>query len=196
MFGIGTGEILLILVIAMLVVGPERMVEFSRTLGHLVAQFRSMTGEATQEFREAFSLEETEKKPELAAATEAADATTEVVATAAEAQAAPALEASEGAQGGAEAESTETVTLEEVLADELVDGEIEVEASTQPPSIEAETQAEAPVETAAATQIELAALVPEDQDVEPTIIETAEVAPVEVAPQEPAPSPAAKEDQV
>lgn len=57
MFGVGTGEIIVILVIAMLVVGPERMVEFASQLGQFIAKFRRETSSMTQEFREAFSLE-------------------------------------------------------------------------------------------------------------------------------------------
>ena len=57
MFGVGTGEILAILVIAMVVVGPERMVEFASKMGRFIAQFRQQTDSVTKEFREAFSLE-------------------------------------------------------------------------------------------------------------------------------------------
>ncbi len=53
MFGIGTGELILILVIAMLVVGPERMVEYSRRGGRLLAKIRAQTSEVSKEFREA-----------------------------------------------------------------------------------------------------------------------------------------------
>jgi sec-independent protein translocase protein TatB len=76
MFGVGTGEILLILVIAMLVVGPEKMVEFASTLGHMVAKLREETDSVTREFREALNteaaqVEEGEATPEVAAAVEA-----------------------------------------------------------------------------------------------------------------------------
>jgi sec-independent protein translocase protein TatB len=57
MFGVGTGEILVILVIAMLVVGPERMVVFARQLGEWIAKFRQETDSVTAEFREALSLD-------------------------------------------------------------------------------------------------------------------------------------------
>lgn len=55
MFGIGTGELILILVIAMLVVGPERMVEYSRRGGRLLAKIRAQTSEVSKEFREALN---------------------------------------------------------------------------------------------------------------------------------------------
>ena len=57
MFGVGTGEIVLILAIAMLVVGPERMVTFARQAGELIAKFRQQTDSVTAEFREALSLD-------------------------------------------------------------------------------------------------------------------------------------------
>ena len=62
MFGIGTGEIILILVIAVLIVGPERMVVFARQAGRLLAQFRQQSDSMTKEFREALALEELEKE--------------------------------------------------------------------------------------------------------------------------------------
>lgn len=62
MFGIGTGEILLILVIAMMVVGPERMVKFARDAGRMLAQFRQQTESMTKEFREALAVDEIEKE--------------------------------------------------------------------------------------------------------------------------------------
>jgi len=58
MFGIGTGEIILIMIIAIMIVGPERMVEFSRTAGRLLAKFRLETDTVRQEFNEALGLEE------------------------------------------------------------------------------------------------------------------------------------------
>jgi sec-independent protein translocase protein TatB len=57
MFGIGTGELLLILVIAMLVVGPERMVDYARRAGVLLAKLRAQTDEVTRDFREALQVE-------------------------------------------------------------------------------------------------------------------------------------------
>ncbi|MFP3895424.1 MAG: twin-arginine translocase TatA/TatE family subunit [Anaerolineales bacterium] len=57
MFGIGTGEVLLILIIATLVIGPEQMVSFARDMGQLLAKFRQETDSVTEEFREALSME-------------------------------------------------------------------------------------------------------------------------------------------
>jgi len=58
MFGIGTAEIILIMIIAMMVVGPERVVEFSRTAGRLLAKFRLETDSVRQEFNDALGLDE------------------------------------------------------------------------------------------------------------------------------------------
>ncbi len=57
MLGVGTGELLLILIIAVLVVGPEKMVEYAGQAGRMIAKFRAMTSDVTSEFRDAFSLE-------------------------------------------------------------------------------------------------------------------------------------------
>ncbi len=53
--GIGAGELLLIMIIAAMVVGPERMVELSRSAGRLLGKLRRETDAITQEFREAIS---------------------------------------------------------------------------------------------------------------------------------------------
>lgn len=193
MFGVGTGELLLILVIAMLVVGPERMVEFSRTMGRMIAQFRHTTDEATKEFREAFSVEELQdlkKEVEAASAdiTSAMSIDTPVTTSPKPATKTTVAPAQEGdAPAETPTEPVQTVTLTEVLGDELVDGEIEVAAPT--PLATAEAQPAQADETSNAVSIDLANLVPEDPDVEPTMIEV-----VEMAPQEPDPSPEGTKD--
>jgi len=58
MFGIGTAELIVILVIGIMVVGPERMVEFAREAGAMLRKFRSETDGVTKEFREALALDE------------------------------------------------------------------------------------------------------------------------------------------
>ncbi|NLG28522.1 MAG: hypothetical protein GX557_11470 [Chloroflexi bacterium] len=54
-FGIGTGELLLIMIIAAMVVGPEQMVRLSRSAGRLLGRLRRETAGIQQEFREAIS---------------------------------------------------------------------------------------------------------------------------------------------
>lgn len=56
MFGIGTEELLLILVIALVVVGPERMPKLARDLGRMVGEFRKTSDELRNEFLNADSI--------------------------------------------------------------------------------------------------------------------------------------------
>ncbi len=46
-FGIGIGEILLVLVFSLIIWGPGRMVEIARTLGKLVHTLRKVTSDLT-----------------------------------------------------------------------------------------------------------------------------------------------------
>jgi sec-independent protein translocase protein TatB len=50
MFGIGTGELLLILVIALVVLGPERMPRVARDIGRVVGDLRRTSDELREEF--------------------------------------------------------------------------------------------------------------------------------------------------
>ena len=56
--GIGTGELIVILIIAVLVVGPDKMVELASKLGRLFVKLRQMTDGATHEFRDALAIDE------------------------------------------------------------------------------------------------------------------------------------------
>jgi len=155
MFGVGTGEILAILVIAMVVVGPERMVEFASKMGRFIAQFRQQTDSVTKEFREAFSLELDEGE------SGEKDSAQEGI---------PAIDATE-------IEDQVSPELESELAAALVDGEIEVDLSEgDEAEVEPALDEELDEEMAEAIEpilVEVAALVPEDEDVEPTVIESA-----------------------
>jgi len=50
MFGIGTEELLLILVIALIVLGPERMPKVARDIGRVVGDLRRASDELREEF--------------------------------------------------------------------------------------------------------------------------------------------------
>ncbi len=60
MFGIGLPELLVIMVVALIVLGPKRIPEVARTLGKGLAEFRRATGDITDEFRNAQTLLEDE----------------------------------------------------------------------------------------------------------------------------------------
>ena len=56
MFGIGTEELMLILVIALVVLGPERMPKLARDLGRMVGEFRKTSDDLRNEFLNADSI--------------------------------------------------------------------------------------------------------------------------------------------
>ncbi|CAK7011583.1 MAG: Sec-independent protein translocase protein TatB [Desulfovibrio sp.] len=58
MFGLGGGEILIILVVALLVLGPEKLPRFMRTVGKAVGELRR----ASTEFQRTMNLELAEKE--------------------------------------------------------------------------------------------------------------------------------------
>jgi Tat protein translocase TatB subunit len=56
MFGIGFSELLVILVIALVVLGPKRLPEVARALGRGLAEFRRATADITDELRNAQNM--------------------------------------------------------------------------------------------------------------------------------------------
>ena len=71
MFGIGTGELLLLLLIALLVLGPERMPKLARDLGKTMGDLRKTSEELQKEFLNADRTLNAEKM--LGVATAAAE---------------------------------------------------------------------------------------------------------------------------
>lgn len=57
---IGTGELVLILIIALIVVGPSKLPELGRALGKTLNEFKKVS----KEFKEDLSIEDTPKKAE------------------------------------------------------------------------------------------------------------------------------------
>lgn len=62
MFGIGTPELLVILVVALIVVGPKRLPEIARALGKGLAELRRATSGLTEELHNAGILLEEEAR--------------------------------------------------------------------------------------------------------------------------------------
>ena len=60
MFGIGFQELLVIMVVALIVLGPKRIPELARALGKGLAEFRRATADVTDEFRNVQNLLEDE----------------------------------------------------------------------------------------------------------------------------------------
>ena len=57
-FDIGILEIIVILVVILLVVGPEKMPGYARKLGQFIRNFRKITSNLTAEFTKAVDLED------------------------------------------------------------------------------------------------------------------------------------------
>lgn len=62
MFGIGPSELLVILVIALLVLGPKRLPELARSLGKAMGEFRRATADITTELDNARIMLEEESR--------------------------------------------------------------------------------------------------------------------------------------
>ncbi|SMC19978.1 sec-independent protein translocase protein TatB [Desulfacinum hydrothermale DSM 13146] len=62
MFGIGFPELLLILAIALIVVGPNKLPDLARALGRGLAEFRKATNEIKQTFDQDETVQELKKE--------------------------------------------------------------------------------------------------------------------------------------
>ena len=61
-FGIGAGEIILILILALIIWGPKRLPEIARTLGRTVRALKKATYDLTSQVTKEIDIQETDGK--------------------------------------------------------------------------------------------------------------------------------------
>jgi Tat protein translocase TatB subunit len=61
-FGVGTGEVILILIVALIIWGPKRLPEIARTLGRAVNTLRKSTYDLTSQLTKELDIKETDRK--------------------------------------------------------------------------------------------------------------------------------------
>ena len=66
-FGMGMGEVLLILVVALIIWGPGRMPEIAKKLGQIVRTFRKASFDLTAQLTKELSTEEKDRSPQSTA---------------------------------------------------------------------------------------------------------------------------------
>lgn len=65
-FGVGLGEVLLVAVIALIVLGPERLVESAASLGRLAGELRRASQEFANQINQEIEATPQSKKPSSA----------------------------------------------------------------------------------------------------------------------------------
>ncbi len=63
MFGIGPTELIVVLVLALIIVGPERLPQLAGQVGKAIRDFRQMSGDVTGEFQRAFQIDDSPPPP-------------------------------------------------------------------------------------------------------------------------------------
>ena len=62
LMGVGTAEVLMILLVALLVIGPNKVVEFGRTMGKIVRTVKKASFDVTSSLTKELELEEGKKR--------------------------------------------------------------------------------------------------------------------------------------
>jgi sec-independent protein translocase protein TatA len=162
MFDIGFPELVVIMVVALLIFGPTKMIEIGRDLGKGLRDFRKATSDVTKEFNEAFKLDEPEKPAPVVALE-------------------PVAEPVDAAQPEALSDEPETVPSDSLAL---------AEAGADSVTVDTVAEETAPVELAS-TEPALVDVAPDEAatvDTEPVELASTESALVEVAPAEFAPT--------
>ena len=81
MFGIGMPELIIIMVIALVVIGPHKLPELARTLGKGFAEFKKATDDLQQNFKAESAEQERRAKQEAAEKATADAISTQAAAT-------------------------------------------------------------------------------------------------------------------
>jgi len=61
-FGIGLGEVILILIVALIIWGPKRLPEIARTIGRTMRAFKKATYDLTSQVTRELDIKETDSK--------------------------------------------------------------------------------------------------------------------------------------
>ena len=92
MFGIGSMELLVILVVALLVLGPKNLPKIAHTIGRAMGEFRRVSTEFQRTLNTEIALDDEKKKAQERKAAEKAKAEAEAAKAETAAEAAPASE--------------------------------------------------------------------------------------------------------
>ncbi len=63
-FGMGTGEIILVILVALIIWGPGRIVEIGRTMGKMVRTLKKATADLTTQVTRELDKQEEDKPPQ------------------------------------------------------------------------------------------------------------------------------------